>query len=281
MNQPQSIHRNIKVVKQVNFQHQGIGHKAGLVLKPGNWKEYDPFLMMAEDWFSRGTFDFHPHRGMETVTYTVENVLEHRDNQGGEGKLYPGDVQLMTAGHGIIHSEEPEVDKTVHTLQLWLNLPRADKMAEPRYQDLRKDAMPALEKDGALVRVFSGTSCGLTAPTKNHTPFTMVETILEKGATVTIDIPGNYNGFIYILKGSGHFGRENTHATETQVLWLGSGEDAPTSHIDIKADGELHALLYAGKPLGEPVVAYGPFVMNTEDEIRQAYADYRAGKFKS
>lgn len=273
------MHRNIHSVRQVAYQHRGPGHQAGLVLKPGHWEEYDPFLLMAEDWFSRGTFDFHPHRGMETVTYTVENVLEHKDNHGGEGRLFPGDVQLMTAGRGIIHAEEPEAEATVHTLQLWLNLPREEKMAEPRYQDLRKEAMPVREENGALVRVFSGSSFGLTAKTKNHTPFTMVETNLEKGSTVTLDIPGSYNGFIYILKGNGRFGSDETSGGKSQVLWLGPGQKGETSYITIQADEELHFLLYAGQPLGEPVVAYGPFVMNTEEEIRKAYSDYNLGKF--
>ncbi|GAB7387445.1 pirin family protein [Bacillaceae bacterium] len=250
----------------------------GFVLEPGRWQEFDPFLIMVEDWFKRGTFDFHPHRGIETVTYVIEGHLEHKDNHGGKGLLKPGDVQWMTAGRGIIHAEEPVENETVHSLQLWLNLPRSKKMTEPRYQDLRAEEMPVRRKPGALVRVFSGSSQGIAAKTLNHVPVTMVEIVLEAGAIVTQDLPGSYNGFIYVLEGNGFFGVDETPGHHQQVLWLGTGGDVD-SEITIRADEGLRALLFAGEPIREPVVARGPFVMNTEAEIRQAYEDYLSGKF--
>src|SRR5690606_8091498 len=151
--------------------------------------------MMAEDWFQQGTFDFHPHRGIETVTFVIEGKLKHEDNYGGYGVLEPGDVQWMTAGRGIIHSEDPLPGETVHSLQLWLNLPRSDKMAEPRYQDIKSANAPVRTEPGAIVRVFSGHSGDVHAQTQNYIPVTYVEMVVEAGASVTQQLPGSYNGF--------------------------------------------------------------------------------------
>ncbi len=253
--------------------------RVGQVLKPGLWKEYDPFLFMAEDWFQQGTFDFHPHRGIETVTYVIEGKLKHEDNYGGYGVLEPGDVQWMTAGRGIIHSEDPLPGETVHSLQLWVNLPRTDKMAEPRYQDIKAENAPVRKEEGAIVRVFSGESGGVQAETSNHIPVTYVEIVVQAGVSVSQDLPGSYNGFIYILEGKGRFGVDEVSGSEREVLWLGSADGAETSEITVHADEALRLILVAGQPIHEPVVAYGPFVMNTDEEIKQAFEDYRSGKF--
>lgn len=254
--------------------------RVGQVLKPGQWKQYDPFLFMAEDWFQQGTFDFHPHRGIETVTFIIEGKLKHEDNYGGYGVLEPGDVQWMTAGRGIIHSEDPLPGETVHSLQLWVNIPRSAKMAEPRYQDMKAANTPVRSEPGATVRVFSGASGDVKSATLNHIPVTYVEIVMEAGASLSQDLPAGYNGFIYVLEGKGRFGEDSTSGSERQVLWLGpAGEDADLSEITIEADEPLRALLIAGQPIHEPVVAYGPFVMNTDEEIEQAFEDYRSGKF--
>ncbi|PTX61792.1 hypothetical protein C8P63_10644 [Melghirimyces profundicolus] len=275
-----TTHRGIsRVWDVVTRPGEGPHIRVGQVLKPGHWKEFDPFLMMAEDWFQQGTFPFHPHRGIETVTFIIEGRLRHEDNHGGVGILEPGDVQWMTAGKGIIHSEDPLPGETVHSLQLWVNLPRSKKMTEPRYQDLRSSKMPVRHEPGALIRVFSGSSDGISAKTLNHVPVTYVEMVLEAGATVTQDLPGSYNGFIYVLEGNGHFGINETRGGQRQVLWLESSHADAESKITIRADQPLRALLVAGEPIGEPVVAGGPFVMNTEEEIKQAFEDYRSGKF--
>lgn len=271
--------RGIRRIHTVQYQKNSPIHTNGFVLEPGNWKEYDPFLMLAEDFFQKGTFDFHPHRGIETVTYVIEGTLEHVDNKAGYGKLEPGDVQWMTAGRGVIHKEDPAEGSTVHSLQLWVNLPRSQKMTEPRYQNLRSNEMPVRQEEGAVVRVFSGSSKGVHAPTLNHVPVTMVEIVLEPGAVVTQDLPGNYNGFLYILEGSGTFGIDSMEGKAGQVLHLSSANDHSDSEVTVTAKEKLRVLLYAGQPVNEPVVAYGPFVMNTEEEIRQAFEDYRSGKF--
>lgn len=273
--------RGISRVWKVSHRSPGRGPhiRQGFVLEPGHWEEFDPFLLLAEDWFQKGTFGDHPHRGIETVTVVLEGHLEHRDNHGGHGLLGPGDVQWMTAGSGIVHAEEPVTGETVHSLQLWLNLPRAEKMTQPRYQDLSGDRIPARHVDGGRVRVFSGSSGEVTSSTLNHVPVTAVELLLDAGASVVQELPASYNGFLYVLEGSGQFGVDETPGEQGQVLWLGSAQGAAHSEITIRAERPLRAFLFAGEPLREPVVAYGPFVMNTEDEIRQAFADYRSGKF--
>lgn len=273
------IARGIRSVKDVVIQEKGPGHKAGLVIEPDNWEEADPFLIMAEDYFVRGIFGMHPHRGIETVTYVIDGNLEHVDNNDGEGVLKPGDVQWMTAGKGIIHTEDPLPNQTVHSLQLWVNLPSNKKMVEPRYQDLPAQDMPIRREHGAEVRVFSGSSNGVSAKTKNHVPITMVEMNVEAGATISQDLPGSYNGFLYIVEGKGTFGKEGTEGNQGQVLWLERAKDGEETEVTIHAEDKLRVLLYAGEPIGEKVVARGPFVMNSEEEITQAYQDYRDGKF--
>ncbi|MCL6454703.1 MAG: pirin family protein [Alicyclobacillus sp.] len=294
------VRRSIQRVWTVERQQQGPGHQVGLVLEPGRWAEYDPFLLLAEDWFEQGTFDVHPHRGQETVTYVIDGVLNHYDSKAGEGQLGPGDVQWMTAGRGVVHKEDPAPGVRVHSLQLWVNLPRASKFTEPRYQNLRGADMPVRREPGAEIRVFSGSSGGVQAPTKNHVPVTMVEINLQAGATVLQDLPGDFNGFVYVLAGRGRFGVHQVEAEAGQALLLGPGMETEPSataepHLRIESGNDdvahaesvievtaltpLRALLYAGRPLHEPVVQYGPFVMNTRAEILQAFEDYQNGRF--
>ena len=246
----------------------------------GDFAATDPFLALMEDWFPRGVFGKHPHRGIETVTYVLEGHIDHYDNQGHSGVIGPGDVQWMTAGRGLIHNEIPPEGAVVHSLQLWVNLPAADKMTAPRYQDVVGDAAPARREPGAEIRVFSGRSDGVVSPTKNFAPVTMIEFRLEPGAQVRQDLPADYNAVVVVLDGVGALGAKGASVAAGDVAWLTRGDSAAPSEVAIQAgDKPLRALLYAGRPLHEPVVARGPFVMNTEAEIEQAYADYRAGRF--
>lgn len=280
MSNEKIVLRGIRSVRDVIVQENAPGHKAGLVIEPNHWEDVDPFLLMAEDYFVRGTFGMHPHRGIETITYVIDGKLEHIDNHGGKGVLEPGDVQWMTAGKGIIHTEDPVAGDTVHSLQLWLNLPSDKKMTEPRYQNMRAQDMPVRDEEGAMIRVFSGSSMGVSANTKNHVPVTMVEFIVDAGVTVTQDLPGSYNGFLYVVDGKGTFGKDDTVGRRGQVLWLERGADGEQTEVTIHATEKMRVMLYAGQPIGEKVVARGPFVMNTEEEIMQAYQDYRDGKFE-
>ncbi|MGG3988436.1 pirin family protein [Bacillus smithii] len=271
--------RGIRRIQSVNLKQNSLIHQNGYVLEPGNWKEYDPFLMLMEDVFQKGAFDFHPHRGIETVTYVIDGTLEHEDNQAGKGKLEAGDVQWMTAGRGVIHKEDPAPGSTVHSLQLWINLPKTKKMTEPRYQNLKRESVPVRKEEGAVIRVFSGSSQGVKAKTLNHVPITMVEIDLEPKASIVQDLPGSYNGFLYVLEGSGFFGVDETEGRAGQVLFLTRDNEDSDSIIKITAKEKMRVLLYAGEPINEPVVAYGPFVMTTQEEIRQAILDFQNGKF--
>jgi redox-sensitive bicupin YhaK (pirin superfamily) len=278
--QPGTYKRSIKKVRTAEINHISHKHKNSLILEQGRFQEYDPFLFLAEDWFERGSFDVHPHRGIETVTYIMEGKLEHYDSStASKDELGPGDAQWMTAGRGVIHKEDPAPGETVHSLQLWVNLPAVDKMTEPRYQNLRSAGMPVRTEEGAVIRVFSGSSGSVTSSTQNVVPITLVEFTLEPGVTVKQDLPGSYNGFLYVLEGEGEFGSERTKGEQRQVLTLSRQEGIESSELEITANTKLRVLLYAGQPINEPIVASGPFVMNTEEQIRQAFEDYRNGKF--
>ncbi|MGO8798852.1 MAG: pirin family protein [Roseiarcus sp.] len=246
----------------------------------GDYAAVDPFLALMEDWFPRGVFGKHPHRGIETVTYVIDGRIDHYDNLGHQGAILPGDAQWMTAGRGLIHNEIPAEGQTAHTLQLWVNLPAAHKMVAPRYQDLVASEMPARREPGAEIRVFSGASGAVRAPTENYVPVTMVEFRLAPGVSVGQDLPADYNAFVVILEGTGRIGADAAAVKAGDVVQLDRGADAAASEAAVAAgETPLRALLYAGRPLREPVVAGGPFVMNTQAEIEQAYADYRAGRF--
>ena len=253
-------------------------HKASNILPPGQWQRFDPFLLMQEDNMKKGVFDHHPHRGIETVSYLIDGELHHKDNKGHEGILHKGDTQWMTAGKGLLHVEEAPEEGFAHLLQLWVNLPAADKMTESRYQDILVANTPVREEDGVLYRVISGSSGSVKASTKNYAKVTMVEITIEKGRTATQDFAADYNGFVFVLQGNGVFGANEVAAGKSEVLWMKpSGEEG--SEINIQASEDLKVLVFAGKPLREAVVAYGPFVMNTEEQIRQAYKDVKEGGF--
>lgn len=275
-----SYRRDIKKVWTVNKRTVSDIHQAGPVLEPEHWEDFDPFLLMMEDQFQKGAFDVHPHRGIETLTFVIDGKLEHYDSVTGDGEtLENGDVQFMTAGRGVVHNESPEEGESVHLLQLWINLPRKYKMTEPRYQNLKAKDMPIRQEEGALIRVYSGSSGQVVSDTLNYAPVTFVEMIVDSGASVIQDLPGDYNGFIFVLEGSGTFGENKVEAQKGQAMWIGSADEAEMSSISVNAVNNLRIILFAGAPLREPVVARGPFVMNTEREIIEAYSDYRKGTF--
>jgi quercetin 2,3-dioxygenase len=275
---PQRSLTSIRTPRRLGADEQ-VDDKA-LVLPPGGWALFDPFLMLAEDWFSAVGFDFHPHRGIETVTFVLDGQLEHRDNRGGHGVLGPGDAQWMTAGSGIIHSEKALEGKPVHSLQLWVNLPAAEKMTGPGYQDLKGAEMPVRKGPGFQARVFSGRSGEVIGPARNHVPVTMVEVTMDAGARFTQALPAGDSGFVYALAGEGRFGPAELALRAGQVAQLSdSHERDGATELSVVADQPLRLLLFSGRPLREPVVSYGPFVMNTREQIIQAFQDFQAGKF--
>jgi quercetin 2,3-dioxygenase len=225
----------------------------------------------------------HPHRGFETVTYMLEGAFEHRDSTGGGGYLGPGDVQWMTAGAGVVHSELPaerirREGGRVHGLQLWVNLPRADKMAPPRYQEIKSDEIPVAEPaPGARVKVVAGDVFGVRGPVETHSPIVYLHVTLEPGASLDVPIPDGQRAMAYVISGTGTFGPDGDAVDEAHLVLFDGTEGVVPVAAPPDAAGPLDALVIAGAPLGEPVARYGPFVMNTRDELVDAFDDYQSG----
>ncbi len=254
------------------------------------FSDFDPFLLLDElgpvevaPGQAKGAPD-HPHRGFETVTYLLKGRLEHKDSLGHTGILNPGDVQWMTAGSGIVHSEMPEREFArtggqLHALQLWVNLPQRSKLMPPRYQEIPAERIPtARSHDGlVVVKVIAGSAFGVNAAIETQTPIMYLHLTLKPGATVVQPVPRDYNAFAYVLEGEGAFGADSERGEDGKmVLFAQDGEEAIITNSS--AEVPLEVLLIGGVPLNEPVVRYGPFVMNTEAEIERAFADYRNGR---
>jgi quercetin 2,3-dioxygenase len=252
------------------------------LILPGQWADFDPFLVLMEDWMREpGGFPDHPHRGIETVTFVLDGELHHADNRGNSGVLGSDDVQWMTAGKGIVHAELPNRDRSSHTLQLWLNLPSSKKMVDSDYQDLLASNEVAVDDARARIRLISGSLEGVAAPARTHTPVQYLDIRLDPDGRVSVPVPGSHNGFVLVLEGSVRVGRELVRGEPGQVLWLDFplSDSAGASTLELRADVPARVLLISGEPIRERVVAYGPFVMNTEEEIIQAYQDFHSGKF--
>ncbi|WP_123040968.1 pirin family protein [Cohnella candidum] len=275
--------REIKDQWAVRFNERGSPHvQQAFVLPPDRMLEYDPFLMMAEDWFKWGTFSDHPHRGFQTITYVIDGRLEHVDNAGGRSILGAGDLQYMNAGSGARHAEEAVGDDIVHSLQLWLNLPKALKNTPVAYQDVLSEDVPVVTESGAKVKVYAGETAGVKGPLNSLVPITLTEISLPAGTEYVHSLPANHNAFLYVLTGEIEAGSERTRLpakTTALLTYEENGKEDEPSVLVMRAVGRSKLLVYSGAPIREPVVAYGPFVMNTMDEVQQAYRDYQAGKF--
>ena len=248
--------------------------KKQLVIGSEGWESTSPFLFLSEDWFGRPKgFEEHPHRGMQTVTVVLEGAIEHRDHTGAHGILRAGDVQWMTAGRGVLHSEMPHGDETAHTLQLWLNLPRKLKMIPARYQDQRLADTPVRKLPGGEVRVYAGRSGDVSHPHGSDYPMSLLDVRLAAGASLGQEVSTRDRGFVYVLAGKGRVGDQPVE--KGQVAWFEPGEG---DVLQFKAIEDFRGLLFSGEPILEPAVAYGPFVMNTPQEIQQAFLDYQAGR---
>lgn len=254
----------------------------------------DPFLLMDQigeiDYAPgepKGT-PWHPHRGFETVTYVIDGELVHRDSHGGGGVITNGDTQWMTAGSGILHIERPPEHLVAsgglfHGVQLWVNLPRDRKFVEPRYQDIRGDraATVAFPDGGALVRVIAGSIDGHAGPGTTHTPITLAHATLAASARLELPWPRHHNALVYVLAGEGTVGAEGRPIARGQLAVLGAGDTivATAATHQHSRTPNMDVLILGGAPIGDPVVHYGPFVMNDEAGIRRAIEDYRAGRF--
>lgn len=218
-------------------------------------------------------FPDHPHRGFETVTYMLEGEFLHEDFKGHQGRIGPGDLQWMSAARGIVHAEIPANEKQNRGLQLWVNLASQDKLAEPSYQELPKEKIPRVSPEpGVDIKVIAGTSYGTTSPVYTRTPTMYIDVKLKKGKKIEQEIPENYTGFIYTLAGSAKFGSKELISDPHHTLVLNNeGNYIPVESLS----DDTHFVIIAGKPIKEPIVQHGPFVMNTQKEIYQAFSDYQ------
>ncbi len=253
----------------------------------------DPFVLLDEfgpvNWApgeAAGAPD-HPHRGFETVTYMIEGVNQHADSLGNRGRLAPGDVQWMTAGAGIVHAELPSDDIVrdggmVHGFQLWVNLPARSKMVPPRYQEVPGRGIPlAASADGrARAHVIAGDALGTRAVIDTHTPIQYQHWILEPGARVDHGVRADHNVCAFVFRGRASLGEEGRSVNEYELAIFGDGDRVRLA-VDRSAERPAEIMLIAGVPIREPIARRGPFVMNTDEEIRQAFEDYRSGRMGS
>jgi redox-sensitive bicupin YhaK (pirin superfamily) len=261
----------------------GAGVKLTRVLTQSLQRRLDPFLMLdafgtdkAEDYI--GGFPDHPHRGFETVTYMLAGRMRHRDSAGNEGLLQNGDVQWMTAGRGVIHSELPEQeDGRMEGFQLWLNLAAQDKMTKPWYRDIQSGDVPEFTtEEGVTVRVIAGSSHGVEgAVQRDKTQPLYLDLHFEEGADFAQIIPPGHNAFIYVYRGTLQVGETEVAKQRMAIL----KNEANSDGVILHADGPARAILIAGQPLNEPIAQHGPFVMNTNEEIFQAVQDFQTGRF--
>ncbi|KAJ6823294.1 pirin-like protein [Iris pallida] len=255
------------VVKKVLAEAQQEGEGASVRRSIGRpeLKNLDPFLMLDEFSVSAPAgFPDHPHRGFETVTYMLEGAFTHQDFSGHKSTIRAGDLQWMTAGRGVVHSEMPAAEGVQKGLQLWINLPSKDKMIEPRYQELQSKDIARAEKDGIEARIIAGEAFGVRSPAYTRTPTMYLDFTMQPGSQLHQPVPVSWNAFVYVIEGEGVFGETSTSSHHVLVLSTGDGLSVWNRFV-----------LVGGKQLDEPVVQYGPFVMNTQAEIQQTLEDYR------
>lgn len=261
----------------------GAGVRLLRVLTADLQRRLDPFLMLDEfrsdnpgDYIAG--FPSHPHRGFETVTYMLAGRMRHRDNAGNEGLLGPGGVQWMTAGRGIIHSELPEQeDGLMHGFQLWLNLPAERKLCAPWYRDIPAAEIPTAPTDGAA-RLIAGRWRGQAGAVERElTEPLYLDLYLDAGGEEALEIPSGHNAFIYVYQGEVAVGAQQRGVKARQMAVLDNRNGS--NGVSVRAEIDSRLLLIAGKPLGEPIAQWGPFVMNTREQVEEAIADFRDGRF--
>jgi redox-sensitive bicupin YhaK (pirin superfamily) len=282
--------RTVESVIKAHRQVEGGGFVVRRPFPTGALDLVDPFLLLDE----MGPADYgpgeavgapdHPHRGFETVTYMLEGEFEHEDSAGHRGAISPGDVQWMTAGRGIVHSEMPtaairERGGRIHGFQVWVNLPARDKMMAPRYQEVPAAGIPeATSPDGlARVRVIAGEALGVRAVIDTRTPILYQDWTLKPGSVVEQAVESGQTAFAYVFEGRANVGRDGDSVNDGELGLLGPGDRVRLA-VPKDATHGARLLLLAGQPLREPVARYGPFVMNTQAEILQAMRDYQSGR---
>ncbi len=281
-NPPMQTRQVVRIVRG-KAASDGAGVRLTRVIGGDTLPDLDPFLLLDEFGSDKAGdylagFPDHPHRGFETVTYMLAGRMRHRDNQGNSGLLTAGSVQWMTAGRGIVHSEMPEQDNgLMKGFQLWVNLPAADKMTAPRYQDIAPDRIPVVNAgDGAAVRVIAGRYRETVGPVQGiATAPVYLDVHLSADTRFEAALPEGHNAFVYAYEGLVRVGDDEKELVRGDLAILGKGQSVTAA----TASAPARIVVVAGRPLNEPVVRYGPFVMNTQAEIRQAIADFNAKRF--
>lgn len=294
--EPGATERAVELVTTAPIGLEGEGFPVHRAFAGVPIDRLDPFVHMdqmgAVDYAPgepKGT-SWHPHRGFETVTYMMDGTFAHQDSHGGGGVITDGATQWMTAGGGILHIETPPEALVIsgglfHGIQLWVNLPRAKKWSSPRYQDIRAGQVGLLASHdaGALFRVIAGELDGHNGPGITHTPMTMTHVSIEPGQQAVIPWPRSHNALAYVLAGRGLAGEERRPAAMGQLVAFGGGDTVVLSADPVQdsRSSRLEVLVLGGEPIREPVAWYGPFVMNTREELQAAFDDYRAGRMGS
>ena len=274
--------RTISHIIEPQLVIEGAGVLLRRSISPRASNEYDPFLLFDHFAFNnplegpiRG-FPTHPHRGIETVTYMLEGSVNHRDSLGNAGKIGAGDVQWMTSGRGILHEEMPRRSENgnIYGFQLWVNLPAAQKMSQPRYQEVAASAIPVVEKDGVTIRLVAGEFDGVRGPVTEiaASPLYM-DVKLAPGSSFIYPVPSGHTTLAYVFEGTGEFGGQVVESV-SMVVFNDDGDQ-----IEVMSESGVQFMLISGAPFKEPIVPYGPFVMNTVEEIQQAIQDLRNGTF--
>jgi redox-sensitive bicupin YhaK (pirin superfamily) len=257
----------------------GPGHIARPVIQR-SFAESDPFILLMDDMLDKKDNEPvggpHPHAGFETVTLLLEGELGL-----GAHKMRSGDLQMMTAGSGVIHTETIDDTLRMRLLQLWLSLPKKDRWTTPRVQDIPLPHVPKKSEDGVEIGLYSGSLAGLKSPLQNYTPVIIADITIEPGVTTIQEIPANYNAFLYVLRGSVKIGEDEKLLKQDQVGWLDLLKDDNQSELKLTSgENGVRFVLYAGKPTGDPIVSHGPFIANSSEDIARLYKEYRQGKMR-
>jgi quercetin 2,3-dioxygenase len=290
---PTAAVRPVRSITDAPASFEGEGFPVRRAFAGVSIADLDPFIhmdQMGEVEYGPGEpkgTPWHPHRGFETVTYMIDGTFQHQDSIGGGGLITNGATQWMTAGSGILHIERPPEELIAsgglfHGIQLWVNLPSAEKLVDPRYQDLGADDSTLLSSPdgGALVRIIAGDVAGHRGPGSTHTPISLVHATIAPGAQLLLPWPAEFNALVYVLSGSGSVGAEGRPFHSGQLAVHGAGDviQLRADQVQESRHPALDVLILGGRPIGEPVAMHGPFVMNTREEIIQAFEDFEAGR---
>jgi redox-sensitive bicupin YhaK (pirin superfamily) len=257
----------------------GEGHTARPLIQR-SFSESDPFIMLMDDVLDKKD-DIpvggpHPHAGFETVSLLLEGEIGDASHT-----MKAGDFQLMTAGSGVVHSETIEKQSVMRLLQLWLNLPKKDRRATPRLQDLPLNHVPVINENGVTIKLYSGSLSGLVSPVLNYTPLLIADITIEPGTISMQQVPANFNSFLYLLRGNVKVGEDEKNLNEGEVGWLNRLSDDEESEVKLTAGEKgVRFILYAGKPTGDTIVSHGPFIADSSEDISRLYQEFRQGKMK-